>query len=149
MYALAWSSAADPDMYQVYHYASSATSVYSNGITTMYGEAYGDELGTIEVTKLNGTKEEMNQYEALLYLGELIEDGLKYMTVEERKPIYVAALDLLAQLNLEIPTYQRKNLFVYDSTYIDGSSLNQNVTPYWSPLAEIWKVSFAAPAEAK
>lgn len=149
MYALAWSSAADPDMYQVYHYNSSATSVFSNGITTVYGEAYGDELGTIEVTKLNGTKEEMNQYEALLYLGELIEDGLKYMTVEERKPIYVAALDLLAQLNIEIPTYQRKNLFVYDSTYIDGSSLNQNVTPYWSPLAEIWKVSFAAPAEAK
>ena len=89
----------------------------------------------------------MNQTEALEYLAELIEEGVKYMSVEERKPIYAAALTLLAQLNIELPTYQRKNLFIYDNTVIDGTTLSDNITPYWGPLAEIWKVSFAEGVE--
>lgn len=143
VYALAWQSSADPDMYQVYHYESAAESVTSNGIKWLEKEGKDDALGTIEVTKLDGSKVTMNQGQALDYLAELIEEGVKYMLVEERKPIYNKALEVLAQLAIEIPTYQRKNLFVYDSYVIDSASLSANVTPYWGPLAEIWKASFA------
>ncbi len=143
VYALAWQSSADPDMYQVNHYMSQAESVISNGIVWLYANGNDDDLGTIMVEKLDGSTEEMNQTEALTYLGFLIEEGVKYMLPEERKPIYNLALQLLAQLNIEIPTYQRKNLFVYNGRVIDQTTLSTTVTPYWGPLAEIWKVSFA------
>jgi len=142
VYALAWQSSQDPDMYQVYHYKSAAESVFSNGITWLQANGNKDELGTIEVTKLDGSKVTMNQAKAVEYLAELIELGTKYMSVEERKPIYEKALEVLGQLAIEIPTYQRKNLFAYNSTIIDPTSLSQTVTPYWGPLAQIWKVSF-------
>lgn len=144
VYALAWQSSQDPDMYQVYHYLSQAESVISNGIQWLYANGDDDTLGTLEVTKLDNTVETMNQKEALGYLGYLIEEATKYMLPEERKPIYTCALTLLAQLVIEVPTYQRKNLFVYDGTIIDGTTLSTKVTPYWGPMAEIWKVSFAS-----
>jgi peptide/nickel transport system substrate-binding protein len=143
VYALAWQSSADPDMYQVNHYMSQAESVISNGIVWLYENGNDDDLGTVMVEKLDGSTEEMNQSEALTYLGFLIEEAVKYMLPEERKPIYNLALQLLAQLNIEIPTYQRKNLFVYNGSIIDQTTLSTSVTPYWGPLAEIWKVSFA------
>lgn len=142
VYALAWQAAADPDMYQVYHYLSQAESVKSNGIQYLQANGTDAALGTIEVTKLDGSKVTMTQAEALTYLGELIEQGLKYMSVEERSPIYQKALEVLAQLNIELPTYQRKNMFAYNKTVIDATTLSQTVTPYWGPLAQIWKASF-------
>lgn len=141
-YALAWSSAQDPDMYQVYHYESAAESVISNGIKWLQANGNNDELGTLEITKLDGSVETMNQTQAVEYLAELIEEGVKYMSAEERKPIYEKALEVLAQLSIEIPTYQRKNMFAYDNTVIDATTLSTTITPYWGPLAEIWKLSF-------
>jgi len=141
-YALAWSSTPDPDMYQVYHFESAAESVISNGIKWLEANGNDDALGTIEVTKLDGSVETMNQSEALDYLASLIEEGVKYMNAEERKPVYEKALEVLAQLSIEIPTYQRKNMFAYANSVIDATTLSTTITPYWGPLAEIWKLSF-------
>ncbi|MGM9645214.1 MAG: ABC transporter substrate-binding protein [Eubacteriales bacterium] len=145
VYALAWQSAQDPDMYQVYHIKSQAESVISNGIVGLYADANATkaDFGTIDVLKLDGNTVKMTQKEALEYLAFLIEEGVKYMSVEERAPIYQTALTVLAQLNIEIPTYQRKNLFVANNTIIDTSTLSDTITPYWGPMAEMWKVSFA------
>ncbi|MFA7075939.1 MAG: hypothetical protein WC152_04630, partial [Candidatus Izemoplasmatales bacterium] len=143
VYALAWQSSADPDMYQVNHYESQADSVIANGIKWLHENGDDNDLGTIQVKKLDNTTVEMNQKEALEYLGELIEEGTKYMLPEERKPIYTAALEILAQLSIEVPTYQRKNLFVVNPEFIDQTTLSSTITPYWGPLAEIWKLSFA------
>ena len=142
VYALAWGSSADPDMYQVYHYLSAAESVTSNGIKYLQKNGTDANKGAIEIKKLNGETATMNQADALTYLAELIEEGLKYMSKEERKPIYEKALEVLAQLNIELPTYQRKNIFAYNSTVIDATTLSSGITPYWGPLAQIWKVSF-------
>jgi len=146
VYALAWQSSQDPDMYQVYHYLSQAESVISNGIAWLYANG-GSDYGTIEVVKLDESTVTMNQTEALAYLGELIEEAVKYMLPEERAPIYEKALEILAQLVIEVPTYQRKNLFVFDGTIIDANSLSTSVTPYWGPMAEIWKVRFVEGTE--
>ncbi len=125
IYALAWQAALDPDMFQVYHYESQAESVKSNGIIWLYE---------------NGTSE---QKELLEELADLIDEARTKMLPAERAPIYAQALEVLAELAIEIPTYQRKNLFVYDNTVIKASSLASNVTPYWSPLQEIWNVEIA------
>lgn len=139
VYALAWQAALDPDMTQVYHMDSQADSVIANGIKYIvnHPEEFGEEAGTI--TFKGNT---YSQYEALVELSRLISEGLDYMKPADRKPIYKDALDLLAEMVIELPTYQRKNLFVYDNSVIDANSLSANVTPYWGPMAEIWKVSF-------
>ncbi|MEG1743265.1 MAG: hypothetical protein RR246_03775, partial [Clostridia bacterium] len=141
VYALAWQSSADPDMYQVYHYKSQADSVKSNGIVSLH-KTGNETMGKVSITKLDGKKYEMTQIQALEYLASLIEEGTKYMLTAERKPIYSNALDALAQLSIEIPTYQRKNMFVFDKTVIDASTLSETISPYWGPMNEIWKVSF-------
>lgn len=141
VYALAWSSAADPDMYQVYHKDSAAESVISNGIKaigTNTDNRFGDDNGTI-----TWKGQELNQKEAIDELAKLIEQGTSVMLAEERAPIYKDALELLALLSIEVPTYQRKNLFIYNSEVIDTTTLSTTVTPYWGPMAEFWKVSFA------
>ena len=47
-------------------------------------------------------------------LNDLIIAGRSTLDVEERKAIYGRALDLSTGLAVEIPTYQRKNLYVYN-----------------------------------
>lgn len=139
VYALAWQSALDPDMTQVYSMNSQADSVKANGIKYMTDHAaeYGEDAGKIT---FNGV--EYTQYEALELMTEKIQEGLEYMSPADRKPIYADVLDLLAELVIEIPTYQRKNVFVYDNSVIDANSLSKEITPYWGPMAEIWNVSF-------
>lgn len=124
VYALAWQVTTDPDMYQVYHYNSQAESVKSNGIRWLYANGSPDQV------------------QKLKELGGKIEDGTKTVDIAERKQIYEDALNILAELAIEIPTYQRKNLFVYNSDILDSKTLTQDPTPYWGPLQEIWKISF-------
>lgn len=126
VYALAWQATADPDMYQVYHYNSQAESVKSNGIKWLYE---------------NGDEDQKNLIKSL---GDKIVKGTQTMDIADRKPIYNDALNILAELSIEIPTYQRKDLFVYNCDIIDSESLSAEVTPYWEPMQEIWKVSFKA-----
>ena len=82
-------------------------------------------------------------------LSELIDEGRETMiqesedpTVRSRKVIYGEALDYVMQLAVELPVYQRNDLFVYNKNIIDESSLNQNPTAYDGLLSKIWEVSF-------
>ncbi|HCS75672.1 MAG TPA: hypothetical protein DIW17_17590, partial [Clostridiales bacterium] len=61
---------------------------------------------------------------------------------EERKAIYKRALELSTGLAVEIPTYQRKNLYVYNKDVIKADSLfsGEDVTPFQSPISFIWNV---------
>lgn len=95
------------------------------------------------------TKASATEDQILNDLAALIEQGRTSLDVAVRKPIYSQALDKVMELAIELPTYQRKNLYVYDKTVIDESSLitGEDVTPYQSPLAKIWDVSFANSAD--
>lgn len=154
IYALAWSATPDPDMYQVYHYKSQANSVISNGIKSMYEGMkdvdFGDDFGTytftpkytlegVTVANQEGT---FNQKELITYLGYVIEEGTKYMTKEARKPIYEEALYVLAIIDVEVPTYQRNNMYVYNNEVIDATTLYGTPSAYCGPLFEIWNVNY-------
>ena len=45
------------------------------------------------------------------------------------------------EMAVEIPTYQRKNMYAYNSDVLDDSTFFQNITPYKASIAEIWNVS--------
>lgn len=131
VWGAAWSSTIDPDMFQVYHKDSKATSVQA------WGYPYLLENGTPTEKAI------INE------LSELIDEGRETMiqesedpTVRSRKVIYGEALDYVMQLAVELPVYQRNDLFVYNKNIIDESSLNQNPTAYDGLLSKIWEVSF-------
>lgn len=128
VWAAAWSSAIDPDMYQVYHRDSTATSVKNWG--------YDEIFKTGNETKYASEIEIINE------MSTYIEQGRQSLDPTVRFPIYAKALDCVMRLAVELPTYQRKDMVVFDATLIDASTLNQNPTSMSGPIDRIWEVNY-------
>lgn len=127
VWAAAWSSALDPDLYQVYHKDSTATS------TLAWGYNY---------LKTSGTAEEMD---ILDELSELIDEARETNDQDERSDLYKEAMEQILDLAIELPVYQRSVLYAYNSKVISSDSLpdEKEMNPYSSPLDRIWEVEFA------
>ncbi|MBR6514150.1 MAG: hypothetical protein IKT46_04865 [Clostridia bacterium] len=125
VWAAAWSSALDPDLYQVYHKDSTATS------TLAWGYNY---------LKNSGTDEELD---ILDELSELIDEARETNDQEERSELYMEAMELILDLAIELPVYQRSVLYSYNSKVINSDSVPTEVNPYSSPLDRIWEIEFA------
>ena len=124
VWAAAWSSSVDPDMYQVYHKDSTASSVKNWGYPFLLSsESTQDERDWLDELAIE------------------IEGGRKYMTEEERKPYYTRALDLVMKLAVELPTYQRKEMYLINTKIVDEKTLCE-ANVYQSPLSMIWDVNF-------
>lgn len=126
VWASAWGSGGvDPDMFQIWH---SDPSVNQGSSST--GLFYLFE---------NGSDEEKAM---LTELNDLIMAGRATLDTEERKEIYARALELSTGIAVEIPTYQRKNMYVYNKEVINTATLfsGEDVTPFQSPLSFIWNV---------
>ncbi len=126
VWAAAWGSGIDPDMYQVYHKDSTATSVNNWG----YKEI------------LNNQDKHPYEYRIINELSEKIDAARATLNQNERKQIYAEALDLVMDLAVEFPTYQRNDLTVYNNNVIDSKSLNQNPTLYTGLTHELWNVRY-------
>ena len=126
IWAAAWTSTVDPDMYQVYHKDSRATSVLNWGYDYLVqdGNATSLEMGIIND------------------LADLIEEGRETTNEAERAEIYREASDYVMELAVELPLYQRADMYVYNEAVIDASSLVQDPTPYMSPISQVWKISY-------
>ena len=127
VWAAAWSSTVDPDLYQVYHKDSKATSVKNWGYETIFADTTGQ------------FKEEQD---TINYLSTLIEAARETIVESERKEIYTEALDLIMELAVELPTYQRNDLVVYNKNVIDASTLNQTPSANAGVYDRIWEVNY-------
>lgn len=127
VWAAAWSSALDPDLYQVYHKNSSATS------TLAWGYNY---------LKTSGTAEEMA---ILNELSDLIDEARTTNDKTVRSGLYKQAMEQILDLAIELPVYQRSVLYAYNSKVISSASLpaESEMNPYSSPLDRIWEIEFA------
>ena len=125
VWAAAWSSALDPDMYQVYHKDSTATS------TLAWGYPY---------LKTSGTAEELD---ILDELSELIDDARETNDQAVRADLYEQAMGYVLDLAVELPVYQRDVLYAFNSKVIDAGSMPSDVNPFSSPLDRIWELKFA------
>ena len=125
VWAAAWSSALDPDLYQVYHKDSTATS------TLAWGYNY---------LKTSGTAEELD---ILDELSELIDDARATNDQEERSELYLEAMEQILELAIELPVYQRSVLYSFNSKVINADTVPTDVNPYSSPLDRIWEIEFA------
>ena len=131
VWAAAWGSTIDPDMYQVYHKNSTATST----------KAWGYEY--IKNSAPLADKEILNELSALI-------DQAREITDEStRKEIYQRAMSKLLDLAIELPVYQRKVVYAFNTSVIDRSTLptEQEMNPYSTPLDRIWEIDFVNNAE--
>ena len=128
VWAAAWSSALDPDMYQVYHKDSSATS------TLAWGYNYLKNSGTAEETAI------------LNDLSELIEEARETNDQALRADLYQEAMGLILDLAIELPVYQRSVLYAYNSKVINADTMPESneMNPFSSPLDRIWEIEFAS-----
>jgi peptide/nickel transport system substrate-binding protein len=128
VWAAAWGSGGvDPDMFQIWHSdpkVNQGTSAARSGLYYLFE---------------NGSDEEKAM---LNELNDLIMAGRSTIDTEERKAIYKRALELSTGLAVEVPTYQRKNMYVYNKEVINTDTLfsGDDVTPFQSPLSFIWNV---------
>ena len=127
VWAAAWGSTIDPDMYQVYHKNSTASSVKAWG--------YDDILANTGKYKTeNGI---------LTNLAAKIDEAREIDDQEIRASLYKEAMSYVLDLAVEMPVYQREVLYAYNSNIIDTSSLPETINPYSSPLDRIWEVKYA------
>lgn len=122
VWAAAWGSTIDPDMYQVYHKDSTATSTLAWGYREIKNSPsqYPDETTIINE------------------LSDLIDQARETDVRATRKTLYKQAMELVLDLAVEMPVYQRDNLYAYNSKAVKG--FNKNVNPYSSPLEKIWEL---------
>ena len=125
VWAAAWSSTIDPDMYQVYHKDSTAGSVLNWGyptITTNAGGRFNVEVGILDE------------------LSELIEEARETNDQDARAAIYSDALDKVMELAVELPCYQRDDLFAYNTAKLDENSLlkDSEVSSFVSYTNKMW-----------
>lgn len=128
VWAAAWGSTIDPDMYQVYHIDSTATSTLNWGykqIKANVGGKYDYELGLVKE------------------LSDIIEEARKTNDQKERTEYYARALDIVMQLAVELPTYQRDDLFAYNANKIDVSTFtpDNELSPFMGLTSDLYNVS--------
>ncbi len=126
VWAAAWGSTVDPDLYQVYHKNSTATSTLAWGYDAIKSNPNSEEAGILDE------------------LSKLIDDAREIDNQKRRAEIYHEALKLIMELAIELPVYQRDVLYAYNSKVIKTSSLPAEINPYSTPLDRIWEIEFAA-----
>ena len=127
VWAAAWGSSIDPDMYQVYHKNSTATSTLAWGYREILNNqaAYQEEMGYLNL------------------LSDAIDRARETADKAERAEIYKEAMGYVLDLAIELPVYQRSVLYAYNSKVLKTESLPTELNPYTSPLDHIWEIEFA------
>lgn len=129
VWAAAWGSALDPDMYQVYHKNSNATSTKAWGYDYLLSSAGSPEEQAI-----------LNE------LSDLIDQARETYDQGRRSELYKQAMGLILDLAVELPVYQRDVLYAYNANVLNVDSMpnKDELNPYSSPLDRIWEIEFAA-----
>ena len=126
VWAAAWGAGVDPDMYQVYH-------IDSNASTSNWG---------YPAIKKNAGGKYDTELKMVQDLSDIIDQARETLDEDRRKELYAIALEMVMELAVELPTYQRSDLFAYNSAIIDASTLTkaEDLTPYNGPMSRIWEV---------
>lgn len=112
-------------MFQIYHKDSKALSVNNwnyPGILSDTTGQFAEEQGIIEE------------------LSDKIDQARTVTAQSARAAYYEEALDLIMQLAVEFPTYQRNDLAVYNKNKINANTLNPVPTANEGIISRIWEL---------
>ena len=132
VWAAAWGTTVDPDMYQVYHKNSNASSVRAWG----YPQILSNESAYAEENRI------LNE------MSEIIDQARETDNQAERTALYEKAMGYVLDLAVELPVYQRKQLYAYNGNVVDSASFPEEINPYSSPLDRIWEIKLNTGATA-
>ena len=132
VWAAAWGTTVDPDMYQVYHKNSNASSVRAWG----YPQILANESAYPEENRI------LNEMSAI------IDDARETDDQAVRTALYEKAMGYVLDLAVELPVYQRKQLYAYNANVLDSASFPEEINPYSSPLDRIWEIKLNPNASA-
>ncbi len=125
VWAAAWGTTVDPDMYQVYHKNSNASSVKAWGYNAILSnDSYWMEQDILD------------------QMSEIIDDARETDDRAVRTALYEQAMGYVLDLAVELPVYQRQQLYAYNANIIDSDSLPEDINPYSSPLDRLWEIKF-------
>lgn len=143
VWAAAWSSTIDPDLYQVYHKDSTATSVNNWGYSHMFNDANNTAQTWVGFDG-NGKGKGQFDYEreTITLLSGIIEKARKTIDQNARIDYYAQALDLIMDLAVEFPTYQRNDLIVYNKNVVNAATLNLDPSAYEGVFDRLWEVNY-------
>lgn len=170
VWAAAWSSSSDPDMYQVYHKDSTATSILNWGFPSIerqtddYDAALENDLLEALAAKIEEGRETTDPH--LRRNAYSVSTTPSLYTIVDNDPDNpdqhadrititennintnmsgLSALDLVMELAVEFPLYQRSALYVFANGLFDEATLAlfDESTAFQSPLSKIWLVSYA------
>jgi peptide/nickel transport system substrate-binding protein len=116
-------------MYQVYHMDSTAGSTSNWGYDAILSPSNASKYST--------------ELALVKQLSEIIDQARETLDEQRRIALYADALDIVMELAVELPTYQRSDLFAYNTNIIDVNSLTpaSELTPYNGPMSRIWEIS--------
>lgn len=112
MWCAAWGSTVDPDMTQIYFADVANGGANAGGSNYQYGIA-DEELDTI------------------------IKDALKSTDQAYRKAMYKAALDIIIDWAVEVPTYQRQNAILFSTERVNMDTVTPDITTFYGWMSEI------------
>ena len=126
VWAAAWGTTVDPDMYQVYHKNSNASSVKAWGYNAILSNptSYHIEEGILNE------------------LSAIIDDARETDDRDIRTALYEEAMGYVLDLAVELPVYQRQQLYAYNAKILDPTSFPQDLNPYSTPLDRLWEIKF-------
>ena len=75
-------------------------------------------------------------------MSEIIDAARETDDRAVRTALYEQAMGYVLDLAVELPVYQRKQIYAYNGNVIDASSFPEEVNPYSSPLDRIWEIKF-------
>ncbi len=131
VWAAAWGTTVDPDMYQVYHKNSNASSVRAWGYNAILSnDSYWMEQDILDK------------------MSEIIDDARETDDRTVRTGLYEQAMGYVLDLAVELPVYQRQQLYAYNANIIDPESFPKDINPYSSPLDRLWEIRFTDGAAA-
>ena len=80
--------------------------------------------------------------EILTHLSGKIDLARSYTDQKYRAQYYINALNDVMELAVELPTYQRHDLGVYNNKVINQNSLNQKASANAGLLYKIWELDY-------
>ena len=77
-------------------------------------------------------------------MSTLIDAGRETEVQNERKRIYSQALDLVMELAVEMPSYQRKDMSAWNATVLDRNTMTakKDLTPLNGLLSRLWELNY-------
>ena len=81
-------------------------------------------------------------------MSEIIDDARETDDRAVRTALYEQAMGYVLDLAVELPVYQRKQIYAYNANVIDPASFPEEINPYSSPLDRIWEIKFSSNASA-